>query len=611
MPRYQGDIVVGATLYFSFNTRDLSGNPATLAGTPVVSVFKNGGTTACTTLPVLTVNNGQTGRHTVSVNTGVDTTFYAAGNDYSAVLTSGTVSGISVVSVEVASFSINNRTVASVLLGMATHTDATAIEGAITSLGVPLQATAYLPPSTPPTVVQIRQEMDANSTKLSNLDSTISSRLSTSSYTASPTVSAIQSGLATHSDVTTIQAAITALGTPLQATAYVAPTTPPTVVQIRQEMDANSTKLSNLDATVSSRLATSSYTASPTVSAIQSGLATHSDVTTLQAAITALGTPLQATAYVAPTTPPTVVQIRQEMDANSTKLSNLDATVSSRLATSSYTAPPTVLAIQSGLAAHSDVTTLQAAITALGTPLQATSYVAPTTPPTVVQIRQEMDANSTKLNFASTSAGVTAAANAILAAVGSPLQSSNYVIPPSAAAIAATTAAVLFVDGATNPLKVNSDHSVSSGASSTPPISIVVPAAIAVASQDPLVMTCLRGDTLRFTLPVMGNLSNRTKLVFTAKGNVSDSDSMAVLQILEGTGLARLNGSSQVNPGEASLIVTSVSTGEVNLEIDASVTAALAVQDLVWDVQAILSTGVTTPVGGSLTVVADVTRSVT
>ena len=610
MPGYKGDISAGSTLYFSFNTRDSSGNPVTLTGSPVISVYKNAGTTACTTLPVLTVNNGQTGRHTVTVNTGVDTTFYAAGNDYSAVLTAGTVNGTSVVSVEVASFSINNRTVAAVLTGMATHTDVTAIGAAITAVGSPLQATAYVVPTTPPTVVQIRQEMDANSTKLSNLDVSVSSRLASSVYTPSPTVSAIQLGLATHNDVTTIEAAITALGSPLQSTAYVAPTTPPTVVQIRQEMDTNSTKLSNLDVSVSSRLASSAYTPSPTVSAIQSGLATLNDVTTIEAAITALGSPLQTTAYVAPMAPPTVMQIRQEMDANSTKLSNLDVSVSSRLASSAYTPSPTVSAIQSGLATHNDVTTIEAAITALGSPLQTTAYVAPMAPPTVVQIRQEMDANSTKLAAAATSAGVTTAANAVLAAVGSPLQSGHYVIPPSAAAIAATTAAVLFVDGTANPLKVNSDHSVSSGSSSMPPISIVIPAAVAVASQDPLVMTCLRGDTLRFTLPVMGDLSNRTKLVFTAKVNVNDSDSMAVLQILEGTGLVRLNGSSQVISSTANLTVTSVLTGAVNLEIDASVTAALAVQDLVWDVQAILTTGVTTPVRGTMTVVADVTRSV-
>jgi hypothetical protein len=57
----------------------------------------------------------------------------------------------------------------------------------------------------------------------------------------------------------------------------------------------------NLDAAVTSRLASASYTA-----------------------------------------PPTVVQVRQEMDANSTKLANLDAAVSTRLSAAGYTAPPTV-----------------------------------------------------------------------------------------------------------------------------------------------------------------------------------------------------------------------------------------------------------------------------
>lgn len=44
------------------------------------------------------------------------------------------------------------------------------------------------------------------------------------------------------------------------------------------------------------------------------------------------------------TTPPTVIAIRTEMDSNSTKLANLDTTISSRLATAGYTAPPTAAA---------------------------------------------------------------------------------------------------------------------------------------------------------------------------------------------------------------------------------------------------------------------------
>jgi hypothetical protein len=89
----------------------------------------------------------------------------------------------------------------------------------------------------------------------------------------------------------------------------------PTASEIRQEMDSNSTKLANLDSTVSSRLAGSSYTA--------------------------------------PSTPPTAIQIRQELDANSTKL---DAAISTRLAGSAYTAP-----------ANSDISAIKAKTDLLNT----------------------------------------------------------------------------------------------------------------------------------------------------------------------------------------------------------------------------------------------------
>ena len=276
-------------------------------------------------------------------------------------------------------------------------------------------------------------------------------------------------------------------------------------------------------------------------------MATHAD-------ITALGSPMQASSYVAPTTPPTVVQIRQEMDANSTKLANCDVLTSTRLAASGYTVPPTVAAIQAGMATHADIT-----------------------------------------------------------ALGSPMQASSYTTPPSAASIAMTTASVLFVDGAANPLKVNPDHTVSSLASAGGTIAnyITVPAAVAVASQDPMVIACLRGDTLRVSLPLMGNLTGRTKLVLTAKATLSDSDSMAVLQVVEGTGLTRLNGGVASDADGGNLSVANASTGAVNLVLSANTTASLAARDLVWDAQAILSTGVVSPIRGIMNVVADVTQSVT
>lgn len=50
---------------------------------------------------------------------------------------------------------------------------------------------------------------------------------------------------------------------------------------------------------------------------------------------------------------PTAAQNRAEMDANSTKLANLDATISSRLAAASYTAPPSAAANRAEMDANS------------------------------------------------------------------------------------------------------------------------------------------------------------------------------------------------------------------------------------------------------------------
>lgn len=92
---------------------------------------------------------------------------------------------------------------------------------------------------------------------------------------------------------------------------------PPTAVQNRQEMDTNSTKLVNLDAAVSSRLATSGYT-----------------------------------------TPPTVAAIRSEIDTNSTKL---DATVSSRASQTSLSALNNLSLAQAQTAAAAALTAYGAA----------------------------------------------------------------------------------------------------------------------------------------------------------------------------------------------------------------------------------------------------------
>jgi hypothetical protein len=107
---YLGDISANQTLNFKFTTQ-YQGTPTTLAGTPAVSVYKSNNTTETTTGVTLSVDfDSRTGCHNVNIVT--TDSFYAPGNDFSVVITAGTVGGISAVGYVLAEFSIENRSVA-------------------------------------------------------------------------------------------------------------------------------------------------------------------------------------------------------------------------------------------------------------------------------------------------------------------------------------------------------------------------------------------------------------------------------------------------------------------------------------------------------------------
>ena len=248
------------------------------------------------------------------------------------------------------------------------------------------------------TAVQIRQEMDSNSTKLANLDATISSRLASGSYTTPPTVTAIRTEMDSNS--TKLANLDVVLSTRLASSGY---TVPPTVTQIRTEMDSNSNKLANLDATVSSRLASGSYTAPDNTSItaikaktdnlpsdpadasdIASSFSTvNSTLSTIAGYVDTEVAAIKAKTDNLPASPaatgdiPTAAQIRAEMDSNSAKLANLDAAVSTR---STYaggdTAGTTTLLgrLTSGRAGNLDNLDVL-----LSTRLAASGYTAPPT----------------------------------------------------------------------------------------------------------------------------------------------------------------------------------------------------------------------------------------
>lgn len=106
--KHLGDYDASSVLYTKFTTyRPSTGAPFTLAGTPVVSVYKDGSLTQSTSGVTLTVDfDGVSGLHHLAIDTSADGTFYSAGSHFEAVITTGTVDSVSVVGSCIASFSI-------------------------------------------------------------------------------------------------------------------------------------------------------------------------------------------------------------------------------------------------------------------------------------------------------------------------------------------------------------------------------------------------------------------------------------------------------------------------------------------------------------------------
>jgi hypothetical protein len=102
------DYAVGATIYGKFTTfRPSTGAPFTLAGTPVLSVYKDNSVTQSTAGVTLTANfDSVTGLNHFTIDTSADGTFYSAGSDFSVVVTTGTVDSVSAVGMTVFNFSL-------------------------------------------------------------------------------------------------------------------------------------------------------------------------------------------------------------------------------------------------------------------------------------------------------------------------------------------------------------------------------------------------------------------------------------------------------------------------------------------------------------------------
>lgn len=115
MADYAGDYVEDYdNLNIKFTTKNSSGVPTTLSGSPVISVYKSNSAAQSTSGVTLSVDfDGIVGLNNVNIDLSAHP-FYETGEDYSAVITTGTVGGDSRVGEVVGSLSIENRSSPSV-----------------------------------------------------------------------------------------------------------------------------------------------------------------------------------------------------------------------------------------------------------------------------------------------------------------------------------------------------------------------------------------------------------------------------------------------------------------------------------------------------------------
>ena len=103
---YIGDVKLGDTLDVKFTTVDATGLPTTLSGVPVISAYLGNNTVELTAGITLSVDfDARTGLNNVRV-VATAGNGYAAQTDYTLVITTGTVSGVSVEGYVVGVFSI-------------------------------------------------------------------------------------------------------------------------------------------------------------------------------------------------------------------------------------------------------------------------------------------------------------------------------------------------------------------------------------------------------------------------------------------------------------------------------------------------------------------------
>lgn len=118
-----------------------------------------------------------------------------------------------------------------------------------------------------------------------------------------------------------------------------------------------------------------------------------------------------------------------------------------------------------------------------------------------------------------------------------------------------------------------------------------------------------RGDTWSIPITSLGTLVGRSKLWFTVKSALDNTDAQALAQVEESAGLVYLNGAAGTS-NQGTITVSDATAGNITVTVAAAATAQLAPADIwAWDVQRLVGSTITTLASGKFVILADVSRA--
>jgi len=272
--KYLGDYDTATVIYGKFATfRPSTGACFTLGGTPALSVYKDSSTTESTAGVTLTPDfDSRTGLNHFAIDTSADGTFYAAGSNFDVVITAGTVDSVSVVGAVVAHFTLRKNSALkpatagrTLVVDAAGLADSNTVKQGPSGSGVPqtardMGASVLLSPGTGTGQIDLTAGIPkANLTQILGTALTETAGQLAAGFKkffniASPAAT-MDHGILVDTVTNLTNAPSDSSGTTTLLARLTAP---------------RATNLDNLDATVSSRLASASYTAPPSAASIAS-----------------------------------------------------------------------------------------------------------------------------------------------------------------------------------------------------------------------------------------------------------------------------------------------------------------------------------------------------